>query len=429
MANVGVVGVQWGDEGKGKVIDFLSGFADIIVRFQGGANAGHTIVIGDKKVILHLIPSGILREDTQCVIGNGVVLDPEVLQKEIEELKGLGYLKDDKRLMISGYTHVIMPYHKKLDVLKESKMAKKIGTTGRGIGPAYEDRVSRMGIRVIDLIDKKVFREKLKANLEMKNFLIRRYYKDEPLKMKDILKSYEPHRKLLKKYISDSVTFLHKAMAKKKQILFEGAQGTFLDIDHGTYPFVTSSNTTSGNIATGAGVPPTAVDYILGICKAYTTRVGEGPFPTELTGPEGELMRKIGDEYGATTGRPRRCGWFDAVLVRRAIKLNGLSGLSIMKLDVLDSFEKIRICTQYKIGKRFYSEPPMALSDLYRCEPQYEEIDGWNTPMKDVSKFDDLPEGAKRYLRRIEELLGIPVAIISTGPDRDSTIVLKNPFA
>ncbi|HOW56198.1 MAG TPA: adenylosuccinate synthase [Syntrophorhabdaceae bacterium] len=428
MANVGVVGVQWGDEGKGKVIDFLSSFADIIVRFQGGANAGHTIVIGDKKVILHLIPSGILREDTYCVIGNGVVLDPEVLQKEIEELKGLGYLKDDKRLMISGCTHVIMPYHKKLDALKESKAAKKIGTTGRGIGPAYEDRVSRMGIRVIDLIDKKVFREKLKANLEMKNFLIRRYYKDEPLKMKDILKSYEPYRKLLKTHISDSVAFLHKAIAKKKKILFEGAQGTFLDIDHGTYPYVTSSNTISGNMTSGAGVPPSAVDYILGICKAYTTRVGEGPFPTELTGPEGELMRKIGDEFGATTGRPRRCGWFDAVLVRRAIKLNGLNGLSIMKLDVLDSFEKIRICTRYKIGNRFYDEPPMALGDFSRCEPQYEEMDGWNTPIKDVNRFDDLPENAKRYLGRIEELLGVPVDIVSTGPDRNSTIVLRNPF-
>lgn len=428
MANVGVVGVQWGDEGKGKVIDFLSGFADVIVRFQGGANAGHTIVIGDKKVVLHLIPSGILRENTNCVIGNGVVLDPEVLQKEIEELKTLGYLKDEKRLMISGCTHVIMPYHKKLDALKESKMAKKIGTTGRGIGPAYEDRASRMGIRVIDLIDKKVFREKLKANLEMKNFLIRRYYKDEPLKMNDILKSYEPYRKLFKTHISDSVAFLHNAMAKKKKILFEGAQGTFLDIDHGTYPYVTSSNTISGNITSGAGVPPTAVNYILGICKAYTTRVGEGPFPTELTGPEGELMRKIGDEYGATTGRPRRCGWFDAVLVKRAIKLNGLSGLSIMKLDVLDSFEKIKICTRYKVGRRFFSEPPMALSDFYRCEPQYEELDGWNTPMKDVNRFEDLPENARRYLRRIEELLGVPVDIISTGPDRDSTIIIRNPF-
>ncbi len=429
MANVGVVGVQWGDEGKGKIIDYLSGFADIIVRFQGGANAGHTIVIGDRKVILHLIPSGILREKTYCVIGNGVVMDPEVLEKEIEELKGLGYLKDEKRLMISGYTHVIMPYHKKLDALKESRSSKKIGTTGRGIGPAYEDRVSRMGIRVVDLIDRKVFREKLKANLEMKNFLIRRYYKDEPLMIRDVLKKFEPYRKMLKRHVTDSTSFLHKAMAKKKRILFEGAQGTFLDIDHGTYPYVTSSNTIAGNISAGAGVPPSAVDYILGICKTYTTRVGEGPFPTELAGPEGELMRKIGDEYGATTGRPRRCGWFDAVLVRRAVKLSGINGLSLMKLDVLDSFDTIKICTHYKIGKRFYEEPPMALQDFYRCEPQYEEMPGWRTSIKDARKLEDLPEQTLRYIRRIEELVGVPAAIISTGPDRESTIILKNPFA
>ncbi len=429
MANVGVVGVQWGDEGKGKIIDYLSSFAEIIVRFQGGANAGHTIVIGDKKVVLHLIPSGILRENTYCVIGNGVVMDPEVLEKEIEELKGLGYLKDEKRLMISGYTHVIMPYHKKLDALRESKAAKKIGTTGRGIGPCYEDRASRMGIRVIDVIDRKVFREKLKANLEMKNFLIRRYYKDEPLLISDILKKFEPYRKILKKHVTDSTSFLHKALAKKKRILFEGAQGTFLDVDHGTYPYVTSSNTIAGNISGGAGVPASAVNYILGICKTYTTRVGEGPFPTELTGPEGELMRKIGDEFGATTGRPRRCGWFDSVLVRRAVKLNGINGLALMKLDVLDSFKKIKICTRYKIGKRFYDEPPMALQDIYRCEPQYEEMDGWNAPMKDVRSLDDLPENALKYIRRIEELVGAPAAVISTGPDRDSTIILKNPFA
>jgi len=429
MANVGVVGVQWGDEGKGKIIDYLSGFADIIVRFQGGANAGHTIVIGDKKVILHLIPSGILREKTYCIIGNGVVMDPEVLEKEIEELKGLGYLQDDRRLMISGYTHVIMPYHKKLDALKESRSAKKIGTTGRGIGPAYEDRVSRMGIRVVDLIDRKVFREKLKANLEIKNFLIRRYYRDEPLMIRDILKKFEPYRKMLKRHVTDSTSFLHKAMAKKKKILFEGAQGTFLDIDHGTYPYVTSSNTIAGNISAGAGVPPSAVDYILGICKTYTTRVGEGPFPTELPGPEGELMRKIGDEYGATTGRPRRCGWFDAVLVRRAVKLSGINGLSLMKLDVLDSYDTIKICTHYKIGKRLYEEPPMALQDFYRCEPQYEEMPGWKTSIKDARRLEDLPEQTLRYIRRIEELVGVPAAIVSTGPDRESTIILTNPFA
>ena len=428
MSNVGVVGVQWGDEGKGKVIDFLSSYADVIVRFQGGANAGHTIVIGEEKIILHLIPSGILHEGKYCVIGNGVVLDPEVLEKEITELKKLGYMKDDKKFLISGLTHLIMPYHKKLDALKESKSTKKIGTTGRGIGPAYEDRTSRMGIRVVDLLNKKVFREKVKENLAIKNFIIRRYYKDEGFKLMDILGRYDGYRKLLKKHTVDVVSFLEKCRTKKKTILFEGAQGTFLDVDHGTYPYVTSSNTTSGNISVGSGVPPTSIDYVLGICKAYTTRVGEGPFPTELSDPEGDLMRKIGDEYGATTGRPRRCGWFDAVLVRRSVQLNGIKGLSIMKLDVLDGFEKIKMCVKYKIGKKYYSEPPMDVSGYYKCEPQYEEMDGWKTSIQNVRTYEDLPANAKKYLKRIEELVGAGIDIISTGPDRESTIILHNPF-
>ena len=428
MSNVGVVGVQWGDEGKGKVIDFLSSYADVIVRFQGGANAGHTIVIGEEKIILHLIPSGILHEGKYCVIGNGVVLDPEVLEKEITELKKLGYMRDDKKFLISGLTHLIMPYHKKLDALKESKSTKKIGTTGRGIGPAYEDRTSRMGIRVVDLLNKKVFREKVKENLAIKNFIIRRYYKDEGFKLMDILGRYDGYRKLLKKHTVDVVSFLEKCRTKKKTILFEGAQGTFLDVDHGTYPYVTSSNTTSGNISAGSGVPPTSIDYILGICKAYTTRVGEGPFPTELSGPEGDLMRKIGDEYGATTGRPRRCGWFDAVLVRRSVQLNGIKGLSIMKLDVLDGLEKIKMCVKYKIGKKYYSEPPMDVSGYYKCEPQYEEMDGWKTSIQNVRTYEDLPANAKKYLKRIEELVGAKIDIISTGPDRASTIILHNPF-
>jgi len=428
MSNVGVVGVQWGDEGKGKVIDFLSSYADVIVRFQGGANAGHTIVIGEEKIILHLIPSGILHEGKYCVIGNGVVLDPEVLEKEITELKKLGYMKDDKKFLISGLTHLIMPYHKKLDALKESKSTKKIGTTGRGIGPAYEDRTSRMGIRVVDLLNKKVFREKVKENLAIKNFIIRRYYKDEGFKLMDILGRYDGYRKLLKKHTVDVVSFLEKCRTKKKTILFEGAQGTFLDVDHGTYPYVTSSNTTSGNISVGSGVPPTSIDYVLGICKAYTTRVGEGPFPTELSDPEGDLMRKIGDEYGATTGRPRRCGWFDAVLVRRSVQLNGIKGLSIMKLDVLDGFEKIKMCVKYKIGKKYYSEPPMDVSGYYKCEPQYEEMDGWKTSIQNVRTYEDLPANAKKYLKRIEELVGAKIDIISTGPDRASTIILHNPF-
>jgi adenylosuccinate synthase len=428
MANIGVVGIQWGDEGKGKIIDYLSTYADVIVRFQGGANAGHTIVIGDEKVILHLIPSGVLREGKYCVIGNGVVLDPEVLEREITELKKLGYMKDDKKFLISGLAHLIMPYHKKLDQLKESKVTKKIGTTGRGIGPAYEDRTSRVGIRVVDLLNKKVFREKVKENLEVKNFLIRRYYKDEGFKLMDILKKYDGYRKLLKKYSIDVVSFLETCMAKKKAILFEGAQGTFLDVDHGTYPYVTSSNTMSGNIFAGAGVPPTSVDYILGICKAYTTRVGEGPFPTELSGPEGDLMRKVGDEYGSTTGRPRRCGWFDAVLAKRSVYLNGVKGLSLMKLDVLDGFEKIKLCTSYKIGNKYYTEPPMDVTGYYKCEPQYEEMDGWKTSLRNIKTYEDLPLNTKKYLKRIEDLLNVKIDIISTGPDRKSTIILHNPF-
>jgi len=428
MSNVGVVGIQWGDEGKGKIIDILSEYADVIVRFQGGANAGHTIVVGGKKVILHLIPSGILHEKKYCIIGNGVVLDPGILEQEINDLKSIGYIKDDKRLMISGLTHIIMPYHKKLDMLRESKKKNKIGTTGRGIGPAYEDKVSRMGIRVIDLLDKKMFSDMVKENLEIKNFIIKKYYKDQPFKSRELIKSYEVYRKLLKKYTTDTTQFIHKCQQEGKKMLFEGAQGTYLDVDHGTYPFVTSSNTVSGNIFSGSGAPPTSVGYILGICKAYTTRVGEGPFPTELSDETGERIRKIGGEYGATTNRPRRCGWFDAVIVRRALKLNGVKGLCMMKLDVLDEFDKIRVCTKYKLGNRFLTDPPMATTSYPKCEPVYEDIDGWNSPTRGITSYGDLPLNARKYLKRLEEIVGVNIDIISTGPERESTIVLKNPF-
>jgi adenylosuccinate synthase len=428
MPNVGVVGVQWGDEGKGKIIDILSNYADIIVRFQGGANAGHTIVAGGKKVVLHLIPSGILHDGKYCVIGNGVVLDPEVFEAEIKELKGMGFIKDDKKLMVSGLAHVIMPYHKKLDALKESKGKRRIGTTGRGIGPAYEDKISRMGIRVIDLLDKKVFSEKVKQNLEIKNFMIKKYYKDEGFQARKILKDFEGYRKLLKQYVADTTAFLHRSIDQKKSILFEGAQGTYLDIDHGTYPYVTSSNTVSGNMACGSGAPANAINYILGICKAYTTRVGEGPFPTELFGEECESMRKIGDEFGATTGRPRRCGWFDAIIVKRALKTNGINGLAIMKLDVLDSFDRINVCVGYQAGKKTYTQPPMKLTDYERYEPVYEKLDGWKASTRGITTYEDLPLKAKRYLKRLEELVETRIDIISTGPERESTIVLNNPF-
>jgi adenylosuccinate synthase len=429
MPNVGVVGLQWGDEGKGKIIDILTEHADVVVRFQGGPNAGHTIVAGGRKVILHLVPSGALHDNKYCVIANGVVLDPAVFEQEIIELKGMGFLKNDKRLLVSTLAHIIMPYHKKLDALRESKGKKKIGTTGRGIGPAYEDKVSRQGIRVGDLLNKKVFAERVRHALEEKNFLIKKLYKDEGFKPREVVRGYDDHRRLLKRYASDTVYFLHKCLDEGKDILFEGAQGTYLDVDHGTYPFVTSSNTVAGNIASGSGVPPTCLDYIMGISKAYTTRVGEGPFPTELTGEEGETMRNVGAEYGATTGRPRRCGWFDAVITRRAIRINGVTGLAVMKLDVLDVFEKIYICVKYNIKGRAHSQPPTLVEDYQNCVPVYEEMDGWRTPIRNVRRYEELPENAKKYLKRLEELLGVPIVVISTGPERESTIVLKNPFA
>jgi adenylosuccinate synthase len=428
MPNVVAVGLQWGDEGKGKIIDLLSGFADVIVRFQGGANAGHTIVVGDKKTVLHLMPSGILHKGKVCVIGNGVVVDPEVLEREISELKDQGYMSDDRCLMVSGRAHLIMPYHKKLDLLREAQKKKKIGTTGRGIGPAYEDRAARIGIRVIDLLDKRTLRDKIRENLEIKNFLIRKYYKEEPFKLKELVDSVGAYKELFKKYVGDNVQFLHKCVEEGKSILFEGAQGAYLDVDHGTYPFVTSSNTLSGNVCCGAGISPGAIDHVLGVCKVYTTRVGEGPFPTELNGPEGDLMREKGGEYGATTGRPRRCGWFDAVIARRAVIMNGVNSIALMKLDVLDHFETINICVKYRVGKKVYSDPPLAIKDLDAWEPVYERVDGWKESTVNATTFEDLPQNAKRYIKRLEEVTGTPVAFISTGARRDSTITINNPF-
>jgi adenylosuccinate synthase len=428
MPNVVAVGLQWGDEGKGKIIDILSEHADVVVRFQGGANAGHTIVVGQEKIVLHLMPSGILHKDKYCIIGNGVVLDPATLQEEISGLKAHGYMQNDKFFMISARAHLIMPYHKRLDVLREAEKKNKIGTTGRGIGPAYEDRAARIGIRVIDIIDKRAFREQVRENLKVKNFLIKKYYKDEPFKLRDVVEEVGAYREMLKRYVGDNVQFLRRSMDEGRSILFEGAQGTYLDVDHGTYPFVTSSNTLAGNASCGAGVAPGSIDYALGVCKAYTTRVGEGPFPTELSGTEGELLREKGSEYGATTGRPRRCGWFDAVIVRRAVIMNGIKAVALMKLDVLDDFESINLCVKYRIGRKVYADPPLAMKDLSICEPVYERMDGWSRSLGDVRRFEDLPDNAKRYVKRLEELIGVPVVFISNGPDRKSTISLHNPF-
>jgi len=429
MSNVVAVGLQWGDEGKGKIIDVLSERADVVVRHQGGANAGHTIVVGNEKIILHLMPSGILHDNVSCVIGNGVVLDPATLADEIRDLKAKGHMKDDSRLLVSGHSHLIMPYHKRLDALREREKRQKLGTTGKGIGPAYEDRAARTGIRVVDLLDKKIFREKVRENLKLKNFIIQRYYKDEPFKLRDLVKEYAVYRDLLKRYVGDNVQFLHKSMEEGKSLLFEGAQGTHLDVDHGTYPFVTSSNTLAGNVSCGAGVPPGAVEYVLGVCKAYTTRVGEGPFPTELSGQEGLLMRERGGEFGATTGRPRRCGWFDAVILRRSVVINGVKAVALMKLDVLDAFDAINVCVKYRVGKRVYSDPPLGIKDLSVCEPIYERVEGWKSPVNKAAAFEDLHENAKRYIKRIEELIGVPVVMISTGPARDSLLMLQHPFS
>ena len=428
MGNLGLIGIQWGDEGKGKIVDLLAEKADVVVRFQGGANAGHTIVVDGEKIILHLIPSGILRDGKYCVIGNGVVLDPEVFIQEISDLKSRGYLQDESKLLLSGMAHLIMPYHKKLDALRETKGKKRIGTTGRGIGPAYEDKMGRMGIRVVDLLNKRVFRDKVRQNLKIKNFIIEKYYGEKGFDLEEIIGLYEKYREVIKRYVSDTVSFLQKCIAQGRSILFEGAQGTHLDVDHGTYPYVTSSNTVAGNIISGSGVPPSAIHKIIGVCKAYTTRVGEGPFPTELKDNVGDLMRERGGEYGSTTGRPRRCGWFDAVIAKRAIEINGIKDLCLTKLDVLDAFDRILICTRYRIGNKYYEVPPIDSYMLEKCIPVYEEVRGWNSDTRGITDFKDLPRAAQNYIERLEAILGVRIAIISTGPERKSTIVRDNFF-
>jgi adenylosuccinate synthase len=426
MANLIVVGAQWGDEGKGKIVDLLTGHFDIVARYQGGHNAGHTVIIKGQKYVLHLIPSGILHPQKICVIGNGVVIDPIALKKEIADLAALGIVCRG-RLYISNRAHVILEYHRLIEQAEEERRGDdRIGTTSRGIGPAYEDKMGRRGLRVCDLSNPQVLRRRLEENLQAKQAAVPAI--KEHLNLDAMWDTARALGEELAEYVADVAEFLNQSMEAGKSVLFEGAQGTLLDVDHGTYPFVTASSAAAGGACTGTGIGPTRIDGVIGISKAYTTRVGAGPFPTELSDDIGDSIRQRGQEYGASTGRPRRCGWFDAVLVRRSVKLNGINGLSLMKLDVLDSFEKISICTGYKIGKRIYSEPPMALEDFYRIEPQYEEMDGWNTPLKNIRTFDDLPENAKKYIRRIEELVGAPAVIISTGPDRDSTIILKNPF-
>jgi len=429
MANVVVVGAQWGDEGKGKVVDIYTEFADDIVRYQGGNNAGHTLVVGDEKVVLHLIPSGILHHGKRCIIGNGVVLDPKVFIDEITKLKKTGRLSDDSCLLLSESLHIIMPYHKAIDIAREAKSGdKKIGTTGRGIGPCYEDKIGRRGIRLMDLVDPAVFARKVKEFLPEKNFILEQYLGEPPCSLDDIVTEYSGYAEVLRRYIADTALILNNDLQAGKQALFEGAQGTLLDVDHGTYPYVTSSSTCAGGAATGSGVSPRAIDEIVGISKAYVTRVGSGPFPTELLDETGEKLRRIGGEFGATTGRPRRCGWFDAMVIRYAVRTNGLTGIALTKLDVLSEFDTIKICTGYQCNGTQLESLPANLELFENCQPLYEEMPGWNCDITAARTFDELPANAKAYVRRLEELAGCPIVLVSVGPRRDQTIVLKNPF-
>lgn len=419
-----LVGSQWGDEGKGKIVDILSEKYKIVARYQGGANAGHTVIIGDKKYVLHLIPSGILRDDVICVIGNGVVIDPTALLEEIDLLEKNG-IKVGGRLYISHNAHLIMPYHKLLDSISESGDT-KIGTTGRGIGPCYIDKFARKGIRIVDLLDRAELEKKIRMNLKEKNELLKKVYEHEGLDVDAIVKEYLEFDRTIDKYIKDVPSFLNNAIAEGKSVLLEGAQGTLLDVDFGTYPFVTSSSPTSGGACTGTGIPPTKIDSVVGIVKAYTTRVGNGPFPTELLDEEGEKLRNIGDEFGATTGRPRRCGWYDAFLVAYSQMVNGITSVAITKLDVLSSFEKIKVCVGYELNGKRIKYFPTSVEQLSAVKPVYEELDGWNKDISNCLSYDQLPSKTKEYLNFIAEHSGIKIDIISVGPKRKQTFYVES---
>ena len=430
MPNVVVVGAQWGDEGKGKIVDRFTEFADVVARYQGGNNAGHTLVVGGEKTVLHLIPAGVLHKGKTCIIGNGVVVDPTVFMMEIDRLKQKGYLADDSQLVLSLDAHVIMPWHKAVDLAREQSMgAGKIGTTGRGIGPTYEDKVARRGIRVRDLLDPVKLARRVNERLPVAQEELRRLGADAALDAGVITAEYAALGKRLAVYARDASRILHELIKGGRSVLFEGAQGTLLDVDHGTYPFVTSSNTVAANAATGTGVGPTAIDEVIGIAKAYSTRVGGGPYPTEQKGAIGEELRRIGQEFGATTGRPRRTGWFDAVAMRYAARVNGLHGLAIMKLDVLSGFPEIQVAVAYRLDGKTLDEMPGDPEELERCEPVYESLPGWIEPLSGVRSWDALPAAARSYVKRLEVLTGVPVIAVSVGPDREETILLRNPFA
>jgi adenylosuccinate synthase len=428
VANVVVIGTQWGDEGKGKIVDLLAEFADVVVRFQGGNNAGHTLVIKGEKTINPLVPSGILQNKV-CVLGNGMVVDPAVLLKEMDFLAGKGVAIGPDRIKISEIAQLIMPYHQKIDVAREEKQgAQQIGTTGRGIGPAYEDKVARRGIRFVELLETDTFAEKVRSLLEEKNFYLQRYFNAPPLDAEEIIAQYRAYADRLAPHVTNVSVVVDEAVRRKMQLLFEGSQGTHLDIDHGTYPYVTSSNTLAATACCGTGFGPRRITDVIGIVKAYTTRVGRGPFPTELQDEIGRRLQSKGAEFGATTGRPRRCGWLDALILKNAVRLNGITGLAITKLDVLDGLEALNICTHYEHRGKTLDVVPASLKVLAECRPVYETLPGWTETISGIRSFTRLPRNVKNYLQRIAELTGTPVDIISVGPDRDQTIVLRNPY-
>jgi len=428
VANVVIVGTQWGDEGKGKIVDLLAEHAHMVVRFQGGNNAGHTMVVGGEQFICHLIPSGILQDKT-CVIGNGVVVDPAVLLEEVDNLSGRGINIGVDNLKISERAHLIMPYHRSVDHAREQfKGDKKIGTTGRGIGPAYEDKATRRGIRFVDLLDPDGFAEKVNTILDEKNFYLKNYLSADVLDARPIIDQYRIFARRLAPHVANISVVISEAIKNGQHVMFEGAQGTHLDIDHGTYPFVTSSNTLAGNACCGSGVGPKQIDEVIGIVKAYTTRVGAGPFPSELFDPIGDQIQEKGAEFGATTGRRRRCGWLDTVILNNAVRLNGLTGLAITKLDVLDGLESVKICTGYEYQGEIIKDFPASLDVLADCKPVYETLRGWAEDTSPLRKLEDFPANARGYLDRIRELAETDIHIVSVGPDRDQTIVLKHPY-
>jgi adenylosuccinate synthase len=419
-----ILGAQWGDEGKGKIVDLLSQDAEYVARYQGGANAGHTIVFDGKQYILHLIPSGILTPGVKCIIGNGVVIDPIALMDEIKMLEELG-INVKGRLFISHKAHLIMPYHKLIDQIRESKLEKAIGTTGRGIGPAYIDKAQRTGIRIVDLLDREIFAEKVRHNVNEKNDIIQKIYGSGILDIDEVINSYIEFDKQIDPYIKDTTLMINDAIEAGKKVYAEGAQGALLDVDHGTYPFVTSSNPTSGGACTGLGIPPQAITRIVGVVKAYTTRVGNGPFPTELSDEMGERLRKTGAEFGATTGRPRRCGWLDLVALKYTVMINGIQEIAFTKLDVLDEMEEINICTDYIINGKKLKSFPSDIRTLEKVEPVYKTIKGWNTSISGIKKWEDLPKETLDYFKEIENYTGAKVTIASVSPDRDDTILLS----